>query len=441
MQLSTITRFVAPRWFCFTVGVVSLFGQVGGRLDAAESDWPQWRGAQRDGHAAPQMLAQSWPDGGPPAKWQCDEVGRGYSSVAIADGRLYTMGADESNCFAMCLDSQTGATVWKTNVSRAGGDDDYNAGWGAGPRSTPTVDGDDVFVLTDVGVAAALHRDTGAIIWSIDLVDDFGGKIPKWGYSESLLVDGQRIVMTPGMDNFMIAVDRETGRLVWQSRDVSAVAHYVSIMKGSVGSTAYYVTAAEIGLVAFDVTTGQKLFENPLTGNRIATIPTPLLDGTNVYHTSDYGAGNVLLSLSPNGVGGIEADQVYHLDGKTMMNHHGGVVLIDGVIYGFTKVNGGVWMAQDLDSGDTLWEERLRPNESGSIAYADGRLYCYNDKDGSLILVQPSRESWQPRGKLTLPRQTDLPRDRGAIWAHPVIANQTLFIRDQDLIFAYDIAR
>ncbi|MEM9369373.1 MAG: polyvinylalcohol dehydrogenase, partial [Planctomycetota bacterium] len=147
------------------------------------------------------------------------------------------------------------------------------------------------------------------------------------------------------------------------------------------------------------------------------------------------------LSLSPNGVGGIEADQVYHLDGKTMMNHHGGVVLIDGVIYGFTKANGGAWMAQELDSGDTLWEERLRPNKSGSIAYADGRLYCYNDKDGSLILVQPSRESWQPRGKLTLPRQTDLPRDRGAIWAHPVIANQTLFIRDQDLIFAYDIAR
>ena len=169
-------------------------------------------------------------------------------------------------------------------------------------------------------------------------------------------------------------------------------------------------------------------------------IPTPILTGDQLYHTSDYGAGCTLLNLQSTD-GGIDAKSVYHLNGKTMMNHHGGVVLVDGVIYGNTKSNGGPWMAQDLASGETLWEEKVGRNRSGAIGYADGRLYCYNDTDGSVILVEPSRDGWKPHGQLKLPQQTELPRDKGAIWAHPVIANQTLIIRDQDLIFAYDIAR
>ena len=159
-----------------------------------------------------------------------------------------------------------------------------------------------------------------------------------------------------------------------------------------------------------------------------------------IYHTSAYGAGNVLLKLT-SGNDSIDAEQIYHLDGKTMMNHHGGVVLVDQVIYGFTKANGGTWMAQDLLSGDTLWEEKIRGNKSGSIAYADGRLYCYNDGDGTVLLVEPDRNEFKVMGELTIPKETSIPRDRGAIWAHPVIANQTLFIRDQDLMFAFNIRR
>ena len=170
-------------------------------------------------------------------------------------------------------------------------------------------------------------------------------------------------------------------------------------------------------------------------------IPTPILVGNQIYHTSDYGAGNTLLTLTETGTGRLTAESVYHLSDKTMRNHHGGVVLLDGVIYGFTKANGGVWMAQDLQTGETLWEEKIRGNRSGSITLADGRLYCYNDKQGSVILVSPSRNGWSPQGELTLPEKTSLQRGSGAIWTHPVVADQMLIVRDQDLIYAYDIAQ
>ena len=403
-----------------------------------EGDWPQWRGPNRDGHAAPQSLLQHWPSAGPPLLWEFEQAGRGYASVAVAGGRAYTLGARNGSCFAICLDVDTGRLVWETEISRASTDDDYLHGWGGGPRGTPTVDGDRLFALSDIGVLAALDRDGGSILWTTDLVADHGGSIPKWGYSESPLVDGDRVIVTPGESGFMIGLDRGDGHVVWRSRSFDEPAQYASIVRGSVGERPFYVTAAGSGLVAFDTESGELLFHDETTGNRTAVIPTPLVAGDRVYHTSGYGAGNTLLRLRADGPG-LRAESVYHHHGKTMVNHHGGVVLVDDTIYGFSTADGGVWMAQDFQTGQVLWTEKIRPNSSGSIAYADGRLVCYNDRDGSLILVEPDRQGWCPRGEVRLPRQTLLSRDRGAIWTHPVIAAGKLFVRDQDLVFAYDI--
>jgi outer membrane protein assembly factor BamB len=412
-------------------------------VTAGESDWPQWRGPHRDGHAAPQKLLATWPEGGPPLKWTFDQAGTGYSSVSVVDGRLYTLGDRDDACWVICLDAATGQRIWETKISRAGTDDDYLGGWGLGPRCTPTVDGDQLFALSDIGVLASLTKE-GKVQWSVDLVSEFQGGIPKWGYSESPLVDGERVVVTPGGSNFMVALNRKNGQKVWASQDVSVEdngAQYVSIIKGQVGSTGFYVTATKSGLLALDVDSGKELFTDSVTGNAVAVIPTPVLHDKQLYHTSDYGAGNTLLNLSETGIGKLSVESVYHLSGKTMRNQHGGVVLIDGVIYGFTKANGGVWMAQDLASGKTLWEEKIRGNRSGSICYADGNLYCYNDKQASVYLVPASPKGWTVNGKLTLPKQTSLPRGQGAIWTHPVVAEQTLWVRDQELIYAYDIAR
>ena len=403
---------------------------------AGDADWPQWRGPERDGHAASQPLLQSWPEGGPKLAMQFTDAGKGYSAMAIVDGQLFTLGANETMTFAICVDVANGTEVWRTEFSPTGAGKDYLVGWGGGPRGTPTVDGDDVFVLSDVGILASLDRKTGQKRWSVDLVNDYGGIIPKWGYSESVLVDGDTVLCVPGEANFMVGFDRRSGQEVWKSSGVNAPAQYGSIMKGSADGEAYYVTASKTGLYGLKVSDGTQLFMETGSANKTATIPTPIILDDGVYHTSDYGAGCVLLKFE-NGA----ANLVYHMKDKTMRNHHGGVVLVDGVIYGFTKANGGAWMAQDLQSGKVLWENRIRPNKSGSIAYADGRLYCYNDKDGECHLVVPSREGWQSVGKVALPRETEFARGRGAIWAHPVIADGKLFIRDQDLIFGFNIQR
>ena len=407
---------------------------------AQQADWPQWRGPNRDGHAAKQNLLQEWPEGGPKLKWQFNDTGRGFSTLSVVDGKLFTLGANDETCNVLCIDANTGELIWSKPIGRVDKDKDYNRGWGGGPRSAPTVDGEGVFAMTDLGVVANLNITSGDVVWTADLVEDHGGKIPTWGYSESPLVDGDRVVVTPGGKNFMIALDRKTGEKVWSSEGYNEGAQYVSVMRGTQDDQPFYVTASKKGLVGSDTQTGKMLFTDSATGNKTAVIPTPILKDNFLYHSSAYGAGNSLLSLRKSD-NGIAATSEYALQGKTMENHHGGVVLSDGVIYGFTKANGGNWMAQELTTGKTLWEEKIRPNRSGSICMADGRLYCYNDKDGSVILVEPSRIGFQQKGILTLPKQTDIPRGKGAIWAHPIIANQTLFIRDQDLIFAYDLRR
>lgn len=406
--------------------------------EISSADSPQWRGPNRDGHAAPQSLLKSWPDGGPELLWSAKDLGAGYSAASIVGDQLFTLGSKDGECKLICLSPSTGQSLWESTVGRAGNGDDYNVGWGAGQRSTPTVDGDQVFVVSDVGTVASFDRQNGAMQWKIEMVADYGGEIPTWGYSESALIDGQRVLVTPGGENFMIGLDRSTGEKVWSSQGVDAPAQYVSIMKGVVGERDYYVTGSNPGLFAFDVLTGEKLFQDTATRNKVAVIPTPILTGNQLYHTSAYGAGNTLLDLTMTGEK-VDVKSVYALTSKTMENHHGGVVLVDGVIYGFTKQSRGNWMAQDLATGETLWTERVRPNRSGSICYADGMLYCYGDVDGTVSLVHPDRSEFRLAGKLTLPAETTMPRDRGAIWAHPVVANGKLVIRDQDLIYAYDI--
>lgn len=407
---------------------------------ADEGDWPQWRGPNRDGHASAEGLMLSWPEGGPELAWSTSLGGTGYSSVSVVGNQIFTMVDDGAGCQVVCLDLSNGKEIWRRKISRSGGDSDYNTQWGNGPRSTPTVDGNQVFALSDVGILAALDKETGEIQWTSSFMSDHGGKIPTWGYSESPLVDNDRVVVTPGGANFMIALDRKTGDLVWSSKGAATGAQYVSVMRGKTGGTSFYVSAGKPGLFAFSAKTGDLVFSDTATGNRIAVIPTPILKDDHLYHTSAYGAGNTLLKLSKSGAK-ITTAPVYSYASKSMENHHGGVVLVDGVIYGFSKTNRGVWMAQDFETGDVLWQKSIKPNRSGSISYADGRLYCYNDKDGTVHLVEPSRQDWIPRGILTIPQETEIPRNKGAIWAHPVIAAGKLFIRDQDQLFAFNVAK
>lgn len=426
-------RFAA--WICLVaIGAIAPFAS------AEDTDWFQWRGPARDGQAAPQSLLQSWPEGGPKLKWSFKTAGLGYSTPSVSNGRLYTMGQRGEDCVAICLDAATGSELWVTRIDRGTKKGDYLTEWGGGPRSSPTVDGDLVYLLSDLGELTCLKTSDGSKVWSVNFVSDLGGKVPQWGYSESVLIDGNRVVGTPGGENFMVAFNKTTGERIWTSKGFDDGAQYVSIMKMKVGSVPLYVTASKKGLVAFNVDNGEHQFTSPKTGNNVAVIPTPIIAGDEIYHSSAYNAGNTLLKLVANGTN-VDMEQRYHFDKESMQNHHGGYVLHNGTIFGFSNSLRGVWMAQDLKSGEVIWSKKIGNGKSGSIAMADGLLYCYDDADGICYLVEPSKEGWKELGQVKLPEQTSTDRGRGAIWAHPIISNQTLFIRDQELIYAYDISR
>ena len=274
----------------FAIAIGSAWGQ--------SADWPQWRGPHRDGKSASESLMKQWPEQGPALRWTFRDCGIGYSAFSVVGNRLFTLGLKDGKCFAICVDTQSGSQVWQTAIDQAPDEEAYLHGWGGGPRSTPTVDGEHLYALSDGGTLACLKASGGDLVWKISLVDDFGGSIPKWGYSESPLIDGDRVVVTPGGKNFMVALDKKTGKQVWGSKGVDTEAQYVSIIKHTIDGITFYVTAAKPGLLAFDSTSGEQVFADTATANGVAVIPTPIVEKDKVYHTSAYDAGNTLIKLS-----------------------------------------------------------------------------------------------------------------------------------------------
>ncbi len=401
----------------------------------SNDQWPQWGGPNRDHKSLATGLMQTWPASGPKLVWSFDQAGRGFSAPAVANGRLFLLGADDENNFVLCLDASTGKTIWRTKLSPIVSPDAYNHGWGGGPRSTPTVVRENmVLVLDDAGNLANLDAGSGKIQWKVNLVKNFGGSIPKWGYSESPLVDGDRVIVCPGGPKFLVALDLVTGTQRLASTGYNKPAHYVSVMKHSVQGVDSYVTASESGLVAFSAADGRVLWTNAVTGNGTATIPTPIIQNQFVYHTSNYGAGCVLVEVERDG-DGLKANERYA--NKVMVNHHGGVVMVDGLLFGHKRQGG--FVCQDWKSGEMLWNNRLSGDDSSSVAFADGRLYVYGDGTGTCYLVEPNASKWSEVGKLKLPAQSKLDRLKGKIWTHPVIAEGKLFLRDLDLIYAFDV--
>jgi outer membrane protein assembly factor BamB len=193
-------------------------------------------------------------------------------------------------------------------------------------------------------------------------------------------------------------------------------------------------------LIGIHAETGEELFLNPNTGNKTAVIPTPVVSGNRIYHSSGYGAGNVAIDISVEN-GKLTATQAYHNGKGSLENHHGGFILHEGTIFGCSSALRGAWVAQDLKSGDLLWSEKVGKGRSGSIGFADGLLYCYDDADGICYLAKPSRTGWEKLGEVKIPEPSTIDKGKGAIWAHPVIADKKLFIRDQDKLFAFEIGQ
>jgi outer membrane protein assembly factor BamB len=404
----------------------SLFAVLTSALAAPAQtfNWPQWRGPFRNGLTKETGLLKSWPEGGPQRRWLFEDCGDGYSGPAIAGGKLYIMGERDGACKLIAINADTGKELWATPIGPT-----YQNDWGGGPRGTPTVDDGRVYALTPTGVLVCVRANNGEEVWRLTM-ESLGGPVPNWGYAESVLVDGDKVLCTPGgPQGTIVAIDKESHEVIWQSNDLTDFAHYSSIVRGEFHGKPQYVQLLEKRLVGVSANDGKLLWDVDWPGS-VAVIPTPIVRGNQVFCTSGYGAGCLLVNITPDN----KAAKVF--ENKRMKNHHGGVINLGDYIYGYSDEVG--WVCMDARTGEIAWREREALGK-GAIAYANGRFYCLEQSEGHVVLIDASPKAWTERGRFMLEPQAKNRSERGAIWVHPVVVDGKLFLRDQEYVYCYDV--
>lgn len=391
---------------------------------AFSDDWPQWRGVDRDGVSKETDLTDAWLENGPPLVWKTGNLGTGYSSPAISDGRIYLQTTRGTEEFAIALSEKTGSEIWSSKIGVVG----PNRGpQYPGTRSTATVDGELVYCLSSNGDLACLKTATGEVVWKKQFRSDFGGRVGSWAYSESVLVDGDLLVCTPGGSQAnLAALNKKTGDVVWTSSgpDVGG-AEYASIMVVDAGAEKQYVQFLQKGLVGVNAKTGKQLWRYDRTAGQ-ANILTPIVKKNRIF-TAGSRTGGAGLELQQNG-DSMQAKEVYF--NPALTPSIGGAVLVDGYLYGTSRA--GMFCA-DFTSGQSVWQSR--GVGAASICGADGKLYVREHGSGDVVLVAASKDGFQELGRL---KQPD--RSRVSAWPHPVIANGKLYLRDQDVLLCYDVS-
>jgi outer membrane protein assembly factor BamB len=396
------------------------------------ADWPQWRGPDRTEISKDTGLAKTWPQNGPPLLWTWDKAGIGYSGPAVVGDRLYCMGARDETEYVYAVDTKTGKEIWATEIGQR-----FKNGYGDGPRCTPTIVGDVLYAIGGQGKVVCLETASGKKRWSVDMKSDLGGRMMSgWGYSESPLVDGDILICTPGGPRgTLAALNRNTGAVIWRSKELTDPAAYSSAIVADAAGVRQYIQLTGEGVAGVAAKDGKLLWRYVQDAYRTAVVPTPIFHDGHVYATAGYGAGCDMLKLLPDGKGGVRYEKVYA--NKNMVNHHGGVILLDGKVYGYSDGKG--WVCQDFMTGENKWEEKRRLGK-GSVTYADGHLFCYAESDGTLALVEATPMGWTEKARFKIPRETSVRSPRGRIWTHPVVANGKLYLRDQDLLFCFDVS-
>ena len=390
-------------------------------LSIRAADWPQWRGPARDGLSTETGLLRQWPAGGPPLAWKTNGLGPGYSTVAVAGDRVFTAGDDGESSFVHALDDR-GRKVWTAKLGRPG-----ERGGFRGPRATPTVEGDQLFMLGQFGDLVCYECGTGREIWRRHLKEDFSGEAGGWGYSESVLVDGDQVICTPGGEKGAVAaLDRKTGRELWRTRDFRDSAEYVSPVLATIAGVKHYVQMTQRSVVGIS-RTGDVLWRASRRGST-AVIPTPVVHDDHVYVASGYGVGCHLFKVTRRG-GTFRTEQVYA--NKVMVNHHGGVIRLGDHLYGYSDGKG--WVCQDFKSGDMVWSDKKLGK--GAAVYADGHFYLRSEGgQGTVALIEATPSAYREVGRFDQPNRSDKNS-----WPHPVVASGRLYLRDQDWLLCYDV--
>jgi outer membrane protein assembly factor BamB len=387
---------------------------------AASADWPQWRGPDRNGIAKETGLLKAWPAAGPTVVWSIANIGEGYGSISIKGDRIFVQGVKDKQSSVFCLNRADGKIVWVAALGARLGQDR-----GPGPRGTPTVDGEQLYALAENGELACLKATDGSIVWRRNILKDFGGRNPKWLISESPLVEANNVIVTPGGEGAsIVALDKLTGKTVWKTNELSDEAGYSSCLAvdiQGVRTIVGFTGNAGVGVRAAD---GKLMWRYEKVSNRTANITTPVFYDNKVFYTSGYDTGCALLSVKAQG-GEVKADEIYF--NREMMNHHGGVVLIDGYVYGF---NNSILSCVEFATGKTVWRDRSVGK--GTLTFADGHLYLLSENNVA-GLAEASPAGYKETGRFQI-------ADQGwPSWAHPVVCAGKFYIRNQGTLTCYDV--
>ena len=409
---------------------------AGGSSILSESvDWPGYHGPMRDSVCREKGLLSQWPEGGPKLLWTLAGLGRGYSTISIAGTTVFTMGdrvvGDQESQFIIAFDLHSRKELWATRVGPPHSD--------GGPRSTPTVDGDHVYALGTDGDLICVDVHTGDVRWRRNLVDDFAGKFMSvWKFSESTLVDQERLICTPGgPEATMVALNKQSGDLIWKcaipnlGKKGADGAGYSSATVAEIDGVRQYIQLVGRGVIGVEADTGRFLWGYNEVANNIANITTPAVRGSIVFTTTAYNTGSALLKISRDG-DSFRANEVYFIHSRDFQNHHGGVVLVGEHVYGGHGPNRGDPACVDLATGKVIWKERAPARGSASVVFADGHLIFRYDR-GEVLLIEATPEGLAIKGRFRAPE------DEGPAWAHPVIHQGKLYLRHANLLHCYDI--
>lgn len=401
---------------------IAFFGLVlsGGGQSSLTNDWPQWRGPDRSGRSTEKGLLEAWPDTGPERVWLTEGLGAGFGSVAVVDGHVYLQMLVGRLSTAAALDVLDGRLIWSRVIGQARDSDR-----GPGPRGTPTVDEGRIYVLTENGQLACLRAADGSVIWQRNVLEDFGGRNIDWLISESPLVDGDRVYVTPGGRGAgIVALNKFTGETIWTTDDLSDTAGYSSLIAAEIGGIRTLMTLTSRAGVGVRASDGQLMWRYQNAANRTANATTPVFHDNKVFFSSSYGGGGGLVGLVRDGTT-VRAEEIYHT--RSMKNHHGGLVYVEGYLYGF---HNSILTCLDFETGKRMWRDRSVGK--GSLVYADGHLYILSE-DNVVGLVEANPNEYVEKGRFEI-------EDRGlSSWAHPVVSNGMLYIRDQGTVAAFDI--
>ncbi|MFC2161243.1 PQQ-binding-like beta-propeller repeat protein [Acidobacteriota bacterium] len=395
-----------------------------------KNSWPCFHGPNRDNISSETGLLQLWPQNGPKLLWTASGIGDGYSTVSISDERIFTAGMIDKQTYVLAMDL-SGKKLWQKLNGQSWEAADFQT-WAvpyAGSRATPTVDGETVYHLSELGRLAAFSAQTGDERWSIDIMKTFKAEKPEYGYSESVVINGDTLICTPaGEEGYIAALDKSSGRTLWANSDIKDAVGNCSPVIGLIENETQIITLSASNILSFDPKDGRLLWQYPFVNKRENNCADAIVSSGMVFASSGYGKGCILLQPKKQPDGTFSVKPVWTSD--LLDNHHGGVVFLDGFLYGAGSEARG-WFCLDFSTGAQKWQTRGK----GSLTYADGFIYCYEER-GTISLVKAVPEKYDQVSSFQVPKGGE-----SLYWAHPVVCGGRLYVRHADNLYAYDIRK